>query len=215
VQRQQKKHFFWRNTMNTTQNTRRNFFSVASSLTAVGAVALATGSPVLAQSADSKLTRQVYDAFQRGQFDRWDALFAEDVVTNSSAGFGIKGLAALKAWGAEFLTAFSPRVDLVDEINAVDSAGNGRAVMTFNLNWHHVKPFFGTLQPTGRTGTSVENMIMAVRNGKITRIEVADTTVDLVIYMHERGWIFPQNVRPEPIIRGIERPANQAPVSLK
>ncbi len=201
--------------MNKTQNTRRGFFSVAGSLTAVGAVALATGSPAMAQSADSKLTRQVYDAFQRGQLDRWDALIAEDVVTNSSGAFGIKGRAALKAWASEFLTAFSPRIDLVDEINAVDAAGNGRAVMTFNLNWNHVKVFMGTLQPTGRTGTSIENMIMTVRGGKVTRVEVADTTLDLVLYMHERGWVYPQNIRPEPIIRGIERPVDKAPVSLK
>jgi hypothetical protein len=87
--------------------------------------------------------------------------------------------------------------------------------MTVNLNWKHVKPFFGVLQPTGRTGTSIENLIMTVNNGKVTRIEVADTTLDLVIYMHENGWVFPQNIRPEPIIRGIERPVDVPAVSFK
>jgi ketosteroid isomerase-like protein len=201
--------------MNTTQNPRRNFLSAASGLTAAIALSVAASSTAMAQSTDQTLTRQMYDAFQRGQLDRWDALVAEDVVTNSSARFGTKGRAALKAWANEFLTAFAPRVDLLDEINAVDAAGNGRAVLTFNLNWKHVKPFFGMLQPTGRTGTSIENLIMTVRNGKVTRIEVADTTLDLVIYMHDRGWIFPQNVRPDPIIRGIERPVDQEPISLK
>ncbi len=165
--------------------------------------------------ADQTITRQIYDAFQRGQLDRWDALFADDVITNSSAKFGVQGRAALKAWANEFLVAFAPRVDLVDEILAIDAQGNGRAVLTFNLNWKHVKPFFGTLQPTGRTGTSVENLIMTVRNGKVVRMEVADTTVDLVNYMYERGWVFPQNIRPIPIIRGIERPVDEPAISLK
>jgi hypothetical protein len=105
----------------------------------------------------------------------------------------------------EFLTAFAPRVDRVDEINAIDAQVNGRAVLTFNLDWQHLKPFFGALQPTGRTGTSMENLIMTVRTGKVTRIEVSDTTLDLVIYMHERGWVFPQNIRPEPLVIGVER----------
>jgi ketosteroid isomerase-like protein len=201
----------------STRNTQRRSF-LASASSALLAAALATGAiaPAAAQTAtDQTLTRKVYDAFQRGQLDRWDEVIADNVVTNSSASFGVQGRAALKAWANEFLTAFAPRVDLVDEINAVDGGGNGRAVMTFNLNWKHVKPFFGTLQPTGRTGTSIENLIMTVRNGKVTRIEVADTTLDLVMYMNERGWVFPQNIRPTPIVVGIERPVDQAPISLK
>jgi ketosteroid isomerase-like protein len=161
------------------------------------------------------MVREVYDAFQSGELDRWDAIIHDDVVTNSSASFGNKGRAALKTWANEFLVAFAPRIDLVDEIDAIDAEGNGRAVVTFNLNWKHVKPFFNILQPTGRTGTSIENLILTVRNDKVVRIEVADTTLDLAIYMHENGWIFPQNVRPEPIIKGIERPVEGEVVSLK
>ncbi len=158
---------------------------------------------------------EVYEAFQTGELDRWDAVIDRDVVTNSSASFGNVGIDRLKTWANEFLVAFAPRIDLVDYINAIDESGNGRAVATVNLNWQHVEPFFDVLQPTGRTGTSIENLIMTVNNGKVTRIEVADTTLDLVIYMHENGWVFPQNIRPEPIIRGIERPANPPKVSLK
>lgn len=182
------------------------------------AVAASVGLPAAAQTSsatNNTLTRKVYEAFQRGQFDLWNDVIAPDVVINSPAKFGTKGREALNAFANEFLTAFAPRVDLVDEINAVNAQGNGRAVMTFVLNWKHVKPFFGTLQPTGRTGTSVENMIMTVRNGKVVRIEIADTTLDLAIYMHERGWIYPQNIRPEPIIKGIERPVDEAVISLK
>jgi ketosteroid isomerase-like protein len=200
--------------MNTTQHTRRNLFLVAAQSAAAVALSVAAISPAMAQSAGQTITRQIYDSFQRGQLDRWDTLLAEDVVINSPARFGTKGRAAAKGWANEFLTAFAPRIDLVDEINAVDNAGNGRAVMTFNLNWKHVKPFFG-VQPTGRVGTSVENLIMTVRNGKVTRMEVADTTLDLALYLHERGWVYPQNISPEPIIKGIERPVDQEPISLK
>jgi ketosteroid isomerase-like protein len=203
----------------TTTNTpsRRPFFGQIAKTIGVLTLATSAALPAIAQTAantENTLTRKVYEAFQRGQLDRWDGLFAEDVVTNSSARFGTKGRTALKAWANEFLTAFAPRVDLLDEINAVDAAGNGRAVMTFNLNWKHVKPFFG-LQPSGRTGTSIENLIMTVRNGKVVRLEVADTTLDLVIYLHERGWTFPQNIRPTPIVKGIERPVDEPEISLK
>lgn len=158
---------------------------------------------------------EMYQAFQTGELDRWDEIVHPDVVTNSSASFGNKGIDALKTWAGAFLVAFSPRIDLVDYINAIDEQGNGRAVMTFNLNWKHVQPFFGVLQPTGRTGTSIENLILTVKNGKVTRMEVADTTLDLVIYMHENGWKFPQNIQPEPIIKGIERPVEQPVIKFQ
>ena len=165
--------------------------------------------------ANETVVREVYEAFQRGELNRWDAIIAEDVVTNSSAQFGGPGRDALKAWAGEFLSAFAPRIDLVDEIVAIDGRGDGRGVVTINLNWKHVRPFFGQLQPTGRTGTSIENLILTVRAGKVVRIEVADTTLDLVIYMHEQGWLFPQNIRPEPIVRGVERPFETSPVSFR
>ncbi|MEM9083215.1 MAG: ester cyclase [Planctomycetota bacterium] len=160
------------------------------------------------------IPRRVYEAFQRGEFDRWDEVIAPDVEMNSSASFGTVGLDKVKAWAGSFLSAFSAQIDLVDEIDAVDASGNGRAVATVNLIWQHTGDFFG-LQPTGRSGTSVENLIMTVRNGKVVRMEVADTTLDLVIYMHERGWVFPQNIRPEPIVRGIERRSQHGIVDLR
>ena len=158
---------------------------------------------------------EMYEGFQRGELGRWDAIVDKNVITNSSAKFGNQGIEGLKTWAGAFIEAFSPRIDLVDYINAIDENGNGRAVMTFNLNWTHTKPFFGVLQPTGRSGTSIENLIMTVKNGKVTRMEVADTTLDLVIYMHENGWVFPQNIRPEPIIRGVERPVDVPTISFK
>lgn len=162
----------------------------------------------------TSIGREFYDSFQRGEFSRFDAIVDRDCVTNSSASFGVVGIDALKTWAGAFLTGFSPRIDLVDEIDAVNGEGNGRAVVTINLNWKHSGDFFG-LRPTGREGTSVENLILTVKNGKVTRIEVADTTLDLVIYMHERGWVFPQCVRPVPIIRGVERNTTTPAVDLR
>lgn len=161
------------------------------------------------------IIKEVYEAFQTGQLERWDAVMHKNVVINSSAGFGNTGLDTAKGWANGFLEAFAPRVDLVDYINAINENGDGRAVLTFNLNWKHIKPFFGVLQPTGRAGTSVENMIMTVRNGKVVRMEIADTTLDLVIYMHENGWKFPQNIAPQPIIKGVERSSEQPIIKLR
>ncbi|TQV73476.1 hypothetical protein FKG94_17395 [Exilibacterium tricleocarpae] len=104
---------------------------------------------------------------------------------------------------------------MVDYINAIDENGDSRAVMTVNLYWTHVQPFFDVLQPTGRKGTSVENLILTAKDSKVVRIEVADTTLDLVIYMHENGWAFPQNIQPKPIIEGIERPFEKAAVQFR
>lgn len=177
--------------------------------------AVTTFSTAVVAEEPHPLVLEMYQAFQTGELDRWDAIVHEEVVTNSSASFGNVGRDALKGWAGQFIEAFAPRIDLVDYINAIDEQGNGRAVVTFNLNWKHVKPFFNVLQPTGRTGTSVENLILTVKKGKVTRMEVADTTLDLVIYMHENGWVFPQNIKPTPIIKGIERPVEKAEINFR
>jgi hypothetical protein len=43
-----------------------------------------------------QITREFYDAFQRVDFDRWDAIIADDALSNSPAGFGSRGLRTLK-----------------------------------------------------------------------------------------------------------------------
>ncbi len=164
--------------------------------------------------AENSVVRRVYEPFQSGRLEAWDGVIAEDIRMNSSAQFGVVGLKAVKQWAAAFLSAFAPRIDLVDEILALDRHGNGRAVATVNLNWVHVGDFFG-LSPTGRSGTSMENLIMTVRNSLVTRIEVADTTLDLVLYLHERGWPFPHNIEPAPIISGIPRDPHRPVIDLR
>jgi hypothetical protein len=47
-------------------------------------------------------------------------------------------------------------------------------------------------------------------------MEVSDTTFDIAIYLHERGWVFPQNLRPdEPILLGIKRPIGDGRADLR
>src|SRR5262245_8540482 len=152
----------------------------------------------------NSITTELYDAFQKIELDRWDAIVAKDVVINSPAGRDLRGLDALKAWGKEFGAGFAYQIDLIDEHLALDDHGNGRGFITFNLHWKHAKEVFG-MKPTGREGTSVESMLLTIRNGKITRIDVADNSIDLVLYMWDRGWTHPHNVRPDALLRGVDR----------
>jgi predicted ester cyclase len=148
--------------------------------------------------------RELYDAFQLSEFDRWDALVAEDVLVNSTMGRDIRGRETLKNWASQFVNALQSRVDLVDEFEAIDSDGNGRAFFTFCLNWKHAEEFMG-VKPTGREGTSIETMILTIKNRKIVRWDVADNTVEINIYFWERGWPIPHNVHPGVLVKGIER----------
>ena len=70
------------------------------------------------------LTREIYEAFQRVELDRWDAVVAEDVAINSPAGYGMRGLQLLKDWAGAF-ARFAKQIDLVDEHEAVDEQGTG------------------------------------------------------------------------------------------
>jgi hypothetical protein len=149
------------------------------------------------------ITRELYDAFQRVEFHRWDPIVSEDVLLNSPAGRGIRGLETFKDFAVQF-TELGYRIDLIDEHLALDENGTGRGFVTFCLNWKHTKDF-GGLAPTGREGTSVETMLLTIVENVITRIDVADNTLDLAIYEWQRGWPIPHNVRLEPLVTGIDR----------
>jgi len=152
---------------------------------------------------ESTITREFYESFQRVDFDRWDAIFAEDVLINSPAGLGMRGLDGFKRFAQQF-TDLGYRIDLIDEHLALDEDGTGRGFITFCLNWKHTKDF-GGLAPTGREGTSVETALLTIVEHKITRFDVADNTLDLALYEWQRGWPVPQSVHPEPMIVGIDR----------
>jgi hypothetical protein len=149
------------------------------------------------------LTRELYEGLQRAEFDRWDAIVAGDVLVNSPARFGQRGLQTLKDWGASFVR-LGRQIDLVDEHLALDGDGNGRGFMTFNLHWKHDEPFFD-IRPTGREGTSVETLLLTISGHRVTRIDVADNTVDLILYLWQRNWPYPHNIVPEPIVDGVIR----------
>jgi hypothetical protein len=149
------------------------------------------------------LTRELYEGLQRAEFDRWDAVVADDVLVNSPARFGQRGLEALKDWAAQFVR-LGKRIDLVDEHLALDADGNGRGLITFNLHWKHDQPFFD-ITPTGREGTSVETLLLTVEGSRVTRIDVADNSVDLILYLWQRGWPYPHNIVPDAIVVGVDR----------
>lgn len=151
----------------------------------------------------ASLLREFYEGFQRAEFTRWDAIIAEDVLLNSPAAFGVRGLKTFKEFARQF-TELAYRIDLTDEHLALNAEGTGRGFITFVLHWKHTKDF-GGLAPTGREGTSVETMLFTIRNRTITRMDVGDNSLDLVIYMWERNWPAPHNVRPEPIVVGVDR----------
>lgn len=147
------------------------------------------------------ITREIYEGFQRAEFHRWDAIVAPDVILDSPPlRESVKGIDALKNWAGEFIKAFNPRIDLVDEFE-----GDGdRAFLTVTLNWKHVQPFFD-IQPTGREGTSIEAIILTIKEGKVVYWYVCVATIDLAFYLWERGWPSGHNRRREPIVSGVER----------
>jgi hypothetical protein len=149
------------------------------------------------KASDSSITLQIYKGFSQNRLDLWDAVIHPDVKSNSPAGRNIDGIVALKHWNQSFIDAFRPRTDLVDHFVSGD-----RGLVTINLHWKHDRPFNG-LAPTGKTGTSVENFILRIENGLITRWDVADGSLDLAIYLHDEGLKMPTFVEPTPLIKGV------------
>ena len=154
------------------------------------------------KASDSSITLQIYKGFSQNRLDLWDAVIHPDVKSNSPAGRNIDGIAALKRWNQSFIDAFRPRTDLVDHFVAGD-----RGLVTVNLHWKHERPFNG-LAPTGKTGTSVENFILRIENGLITRWDVADGSLDLAIYLHDSGLKLPTFVEPPALITGVALPSS-------
>jgi hypothetical protein len=117
--------------------------------------------------------------------------------------------------------AFDPMSEYLNEENIRQPSHDGAAAKTSFLRFGHEKctdavqgtEVFG-LKPTGREGTSVETMLLTVRNGKVTRIDVGDNSLDLVVYMWDRGWNHPHNVRPDALIRGIDRRSAPRPATV-
>ena len=161
----------------------------------------ATGGTQAGKASDSSITLRIYEGFSQNRLDLWDAVIHPDVKSNSPAGRNIDGIAALKRWNQSFITAFRPRTDLVDHFVAGD-----RGLVTINLHWKHDRPFNG-LAPTGKTGTSVENFILRIENGLVTRWDVADGSLDLAIYLHDEGLKMPTFVEPPPLIKGVALPS--------
>ena len=145
---------------------------------------------------DPSITLQIYKGFSQNRLDLWDAVIHPDVKSNSPAGRNIDGIAALKRWNQAFITAFRPQTDLIDHFVSGD-----RGLVTINLHRKHDRPING-LAPTGKSGTSVENFILRIENGLVTRWDVADGSLDLAIYLHDEGLKMPTFVEPPALIKG-------------
>ncbi len=152
------------------------------------------------------LPYRLWAAFARGRIDEFDALVADDVVTNSPIGWDIRGRQALKDWARAFHSAFIAPSAPTTQIELVDLFDGGeRAFLTVNLVWKHDGDFYG-LTPTGRSGTSIETFILRVRDAEVTHWEVADHSLDLTSYLTAtRAMPYPQNRRP-PALATLERP---------
>jgi hypothetical protein len=149
------------------------------------------------QDVQNGLTMEIYEGFALNQTERWNAIVRSDVMTNSPAGRDIAGREALQSWIKAFHGAFDLRVDLIDHY----LAGN-RGLVTVNLHWKHDRaPFFG-LEPTGRSGTSIESFILQLEDGLVTHFTVADQSLDLAIYLHEQGMEMPSRAIPPALIAG-------------
>jgi hypothetical protein len=159
-----------------------------------------TGGTQAWKASESSITLRIYKGFSQNRLDLWDAVIHPDVKSNSPAGRNIDGIAALKRWNQSFIDAFRPRTDLIDHFVAGD-----RGLVTINLHWKHDRPFNG-LAPTGKTGTSIENFILRIENGLVTRWDVADASLDLAIYLHDEGLKMPTFVEPPPLIKGVALP---------
>jgi ketosteroid isomerase-like protein len=146
---------------------------------------------------ENSIPRAIYEGFAHGRLETWDAIFHPDVQINSPAGRDMVGLGTLKDWVQSFLTAFRPRVDLIDEYVAGD-----RGLVTINLHWTHDGAAFFGIEPTGTSGTSVENFLLRLKDGKVTHFDVADASLDLAIYIHEQGMAMPRGIKPAAIISG-------------
>jgi len=125
------------------------------------------------------LTRELYDAFQRVQFERWDAIIADDVLIRARAGYAVSGIKTLKQFAAH-VTDLGCRIDLIDQHFALDPQGNGRGFLTFMVSWKNRKDF-GGLESAGWTGPSEETMLLTIRGRRIVRID------DLAVYEWDRG----------------------------
>lgn len=146
-----------------------------------------------------EIGRIIYKGFAENKLDLWKPLIADDVEIRSTVGdMPLYGSDTLADWAAEFLKAFVPRIDLVDEFDN----GHDRALIAVNLHWRHTNKFFD-FEPTNRSGTSVEYFVLTIKGGKVVRFWVVDHTFDLAMYLtHDLGMPYPQMFVPPPIIQG-------------
>lgn len=138
------------------------------------------GAEIGARMLTLMLTRELFDAFQGSEPDRWDAITADDVVVNGWTGFGIKGRPALKSWTKGLSRSLGFRMRLMDEHLALDCNGDGRGFIAFNLQWERQGE---RAQPRSEARGSMPfgAFLLTVKGRRIVRIDVADDTLELTL----------------------------------
>ena len=77
-------------------------------LAAVLAIVLTGGLGTTTKAAEqTSITREVYEAFQRGELQRFDAVVDRNVLLNSPGGFGMTGIDALKSWDSSTVPSYA------------------------------------------------------------------------------------------------------------
>lgn len=188
----------------TATNVSRRRMLVGGSVAVAGLVAggramaqSTSGTPQRGRFSGSDITLEIYKGVALDELDRWDAVIHPDVQANSPAGRGIAGLQTLKGFQKAFLTAFRPRIDLIDHFVVGD-----RGLMTVNLHWKHDGGPFNGIAPTGKSGTSIESFLLRIEDNLVTKWDVADNSLDLANYLHDQGMTLPTFVEVPALIVG-------------
>jgi hypothetical protein len=61
----------------------------------------------------------------------------------------------------------------------------------------------------------VETLLLTINRGKVTRIDVADNSVDLILDLWQRNWPYPHNIDPKPLVAGVDPTLCAAPTSSR
>jgi hypothetical protein len=56
-----------------------------------------------------------------------------------------------------------------------------------------------------RPGRPSELDLQTINSNKVTRIDVADNSVDLILYLWQRNRPYPHNIDPKPLVAGVDR----------
>jgi ketosteroid isomerase-like protein len=138
---------------------------------------IASASPIAATDGGSgggaTLAQRFLHAFGRRDMEALDEVYADDVELYTPLGWPVSGRDALKQFADQFHAA-NPgmRIALHDEFYSGDGS---RACWRIKLHYHNTEAFYGN-PATGDQGAMTETHSVSVRDGRITRQVVGDSS---------------------------------------